>query len=69
MLSVKYFIILQMLKFAIFAVIALPSIRVALSRREMALALIVVDDAGTLEGTFKKYEKEQNQFKLSYALA
>ena len=58
-----------MLKFAILAVLLIPSIRAALTRQDMAYALIAAEDAGTLEKTFKKYEKEQGHSLLSKALA
>ena len=71
MLSVKYFIssFLEMLKFAILAVLFVPSILAALTREEMASALIAAEDTGTLEKTFKKFEKEQDAYDLSEALA
>ena len=71
MLSVKYFInsFVEMLKFVIFAVLTLPSIRAALTREEMTATLIAAKDSGTLEDTFKKYEREQSHFYLSKALA
>ena len=58
-----------MLKFAILAILSVPSILAALSREEMASALIAAEDTGTLEETFKKYEKEQDAYELSEALA
>ena len=57
-----------MLKFAILAVLALPSIRAALTHGEMTSALIAAENTGTLEDTFKKYEKEQSHNDLSVAL-
>ena len=54
-----------MLKFVILAVLSVPSIRAALSREDMASALIAAEDTGTLEKTFKKFEKEQDHFNLS----
>ena len=53
-----------MLKFAILAILSVPSIRAALSRKEMASALIAAEDTGTLEETFKKYEKEQDYIRV-----
>ena len=41
-----------------------PSILAALSREEMASALIAAEDTGTLEKTFKKYEKEQDDIRF-----
>ena len=58
-----------MLKFVILAILSVPSIRAALSRTKMASALIAARNTGTLEKTFKKYEKEQDHLYLSYALA
>ena len=58
-----------MLKSAIFAILSVPSIRAALLKEEMASALIATKDTGTLEETFKKYEKEQGHSLLFSALA
>ena len=58
-----------MLRLAILAVIFLPSILAALSREVMASTLIAAGNTGTLEKTFKKYEKEQDEYELSCALA
>ena len=58
-----------MLKFAILTVLFVPSIRAALTREEMASALIAAEDTGTLEKTFKKYEKEQDEYDCPSALA
>ena len=70
-LSVKYFIssFHEMLKFVILAILSVPSIRAALSREKMASALIAAEDTETLEDTFKTFEKEQDTYDLSYALA
>ena len=57
-----------MLKFAILAVLMIPSILAAVSREKMTSALIAAKDTVTLE-TFKKYEKEQSHVDLSKALA
>ena len=57
-----------MLKFAILAILALPSICAALSRREIASALIAAEDTGTLEENFKTFKNEQNHDDLSGAL-
>ena len=58
-----------MLKFAILTVLFVPSILAALSREEMASALIAAEDTGNLEKTFKTFEKEQHEYSLSWALA
>ena len=58
-----------MFKFAILAVLALPSIRATLSRKDMASALIAAEKEGNLEETFKTFEKEQVEHELSDALA
>ena len=55
-----------MLKFAILAILSVPSILAALSRQDMASALIAAEDTGTLEKTFKTFEKEQMTYELSY---
>ena len=57
-----------MLKFAILAILSVPSIRAALTHGEMTSALIAADDIGTLEDAFKKYEKEQDNNQLFGAL-
>ena len=57
-----------MLKLAIFVVLALPSILTALSSRKMTSTLIAADKTGTLEKTFKTFEKEQDNDDLSFAL-
>ena len=58
-----------MLKSAIFAILTAPSILAALTRKEMASALIATNDTEALEKTFKKYEKEQDEYELAEALA
>ena len=58
-----------MLKLAILAVLSVPSIRAALSKEDMASALMAAENTGTLEETFKKYEKEQDEYELTEALA
>ena len=58
-----------MLKFAILAILSVPSILAALSRAEMTSTLIAAENTGTLEDTFKKYEKEQDEYELAGALA
>ena len=58
-----------MLKFGILALLFVTSIRATLSRQDMTSALISAEDTGALEETFKKCEKEQNEFNLSIALA
>ena len=45
-----------------------PPIFAALSRQKMAFALIATKDAETLEGIFKKYEREQDHDNLALAL-
>ena len=59
---------LGMLKLAIFVVLAFPSIRAALSSKKMTSALIAADKTGTLEKTFKTFEKEQDKQELAEAL-
>ena len=58
-----------MLKFAILAVLTMPSILATLPSEKMTSALIAAKDTITLEKTFKKYEKEQDHSLLSLALA
>ena len=58
-----------MLKFAILTILFVPSILAALSLKEMASALIAAEDSETLEETFKTFEKEQDAYDLSFALA
>ena len=58
-----------MLKFAILTILSVPSIRAALIHKEIASALIAAEDTVTLKKTFKKYEKEQDHYFLSLALA
>ena len=58
-----------MFKFAILAILSVPSILAAVSRQEMTSALIATEDNGTLEKTFKTFEREQNEHELSRALA
>ena len=57
-----------MLKFVIFGVVFVPSIRAALSNKEMESALIAARETETLEKTFKKYERERDAYDLSLAL-
>ena len=57
-----------MLKFATLTVFMISFIRATRSREQMASALVAAEDTGTLEETFKKYEKEQDDVELSYAL-
>ena len=58
-----------MLKFIILTSLFAPSIRAALTSQDMASALIAADDTGTLEKTFKTFEKEQRAYELAEALA
>ena len=58
-----------MLNSIILTFLSIPSILAALSRKDMATALIAAKDIGTLEKTFKKYEEEQGHSYLSGALA
>jgi len=58
-----------MLNFIILTILSVPPILAALSRQDMASALIAAEDTGTLEETFKKFEKEQDYTILSLALA
>ena len=58
-----------MLKLAILAILSAPSTLAAVSRKDMASALITAEDTGTLEEIFKKYEEEQDEVELSFALA
>ena len=57
-----------MLKFVILAILSVPSILATLTSEEMASALITAKDSGTLEDTFKTFEKEQSHDNLSLAL-
>ena len=57
-----------MFKLTILTVLFVPSILAALSSENMASTLIAAADTGTLEDTFKKYEKEQDVNELSWAL-
>ena len=57
-----------MLKVIILAILSVPSILATLSRGNMTSALIAAEDTGTLEDTFKTYEKEQYHLVLSLAL-
>ena len=57
-----------MLKFAILAVLFVPPILAALSRANMANALITAGNTGTIEQTFKTFEREQDHSNLSWAL-
>ena len=53
----------------IFGLLTISSILATLSRADMTSALIAAEGSGTLEETFKKYEKEQSHINLSEALA
>ena len=57
-----------MLKFAVLTILSVPSILAAVSRKDMAAALIAAEDTGTLKETFKRFEKEQYVGDLSDAL-
>ena len=57
-----------MLKSVIIAVLFVPSILTALSREEMASALVVARDTESLEETFKTFEREQDHDVLFLAL-
>ena len=58
-----------MRKFAILAILSVPSIRAALTQGEMASALIAAENTGTLEKTFKTFEEEQSHLNLFSVLA
>ena len=62
------FFSLEMLKFAILAVLTIPSIFATLSRK-MASALIAANDTERLKKTFKTFEGEQYERELVMALA
>jgi len=59
----------MLIKYVILAALLMPSIMAALSDEEMADALIKAEKEGELVKTFKKFEKGQNHFELSHALA
>ena len=57
-----------MLKFAILAILSVPSILATFKSEDMASALIAAEDTGTLEDTFKTFDKEQNHYFLCRVL-
>ena len=59
----------MLIKHVILAALFVPSIMAALSRKEMADALIKAENEEDLVQTFKKFEKEQDEVELSFALA
>ena len=62
--TVKYFIntsLKMLIKLAILAALFMPSIMAALSREEMADALIKAENEEDLVQTFKKFESEQDE--------
>ena len=59
----------MLIKLVILAALFVPSIMAALSREEMADALIKVENEEDLVQTFKKFESEQDEDELSWALA
>ena len=58
-----------MRKFAILAILSVPSVLATLTSEEMASALIAAGKTGTLGKTFKTFEKEQDEYELAGALA
>ena len=58
----------MLIKLVILAALSMSSIMAALSQEEMADTLIAENEEDLVE-TFKKFEKEQDNYELSYALA
>ena len=59
----------MLIKLVFLVALFVTSIMAALSQQEMADALIKVEKDEDLVKTFKKFEREQNEYELSWALA